>query len=328
MVDDNWRVAPSPTGGNNGLIVLDAETFTTDDVAIAMREELEDETETFLYALYDATTPALAERFRTLIERSAHELSVLAEVARSLDIDIPADEPLSFDPDVDRIVWRQVARSSTLALFDWLGSDNRHRAGVPWVDWARGCGNGLDFKMFRAETSLQASDARLALDVTAHAIVGWTRVQRPVPLFYRGQFITLLASGESISCMRTGSRPLAWFDLAGKEEPAVDEDEETVHVHMPTEVDLELVTLAPWVNFTEAGHRLIFSPTVQHGAGEATAASVALGIDERCRALKTPEGIRVVCEVPGALNFSAPRRALSRYGQGFLLEWNTSEDIL
>lgn len=311
------------------LIVPNDDNDNLETIDDAMRERLEDDTERFLYELYGTVSDALAARFQRLLEQAKHELGVLRKIARSLEV-VVAEEPARFaNPRVDRVVWRQVARSSTLALFDWLTSNASGRP-IPSATWARQCcTDALDFDRYRQETSLQVDDAKLAVEVSAHTIVESGMLEQPRPMWYRGQHVTLLASAGQIWSMTTKSQPMMWVPLAGKERPILKRTEDRISVWMPQATELDLVPLTPWIGVHDAGHQLIVGPSIRKPEGESARVSngVGLKIDDRCRSVKTPSGIRIACNSPGTLSFSAPRNALTSYDHGLLLEWKMAKDV-
>jgi hypothetical protein len=311
------------------LIVPDAETDNLEVIDDAMRERLEDETEKFLYELYDAISAVLAARFRGLLEQATHELNVLRDIANSLDIPVAEDSARPPNADIDRIVWRQVARSSTLALFDWLMKHSSGRS-VPSATWARRCCDAaFDFETFRRETSLGVDDARLAVEVSAHAIVQSGLLNQPRPLWYRGKYVTPFALAGDMWCMTTKSQPMMWFPMAGKERPIVIQTEDIISVRLPDATEVDLVPLTPWVGVQQNGQQLIIGPIVRqaHGKAEPVTNGVAVKIDDRCRSVMTANGLRIACKAPGSLSFSVPRNALTSYDHGFLLEWNLMKHI-
>lgn len=298
-------------------------------VGDTMREQLEDDTETFLYELYDAVSGPLAASFRTLLEHANRELKALSDIARSLDILETEAVPPATNPAVERIVWRQVARSSTLALFDWLVTQSSGQS-VPPDTWARGtCAETLDFETFRRETSLGVADAKLAVNVTAHAVIESGLLDPPRPLWYRGRYLTLLASAGQLWSVTTSSAPMVWVPLIGKERPVVMQTEETVSVRMPEATEVELVRLTPWIGVQQTANQLIVGPSVRRVQDQSAPVvhGVAVNIDDRCRSVMTRSGIRIACSAPGGLSFSAPRGALTSHEHGFLLEWNVTKDV-
>jgi hypothetical protein len=310
----------------------------TDHLAIgnAVREQLEDDTETFLYALYDAVSVRLAASFRTLSEHAKRELKALRDIARSLDVLETESAPPTTNAAVDRIVWRQVARSSILALFDWLITQPGGLS-VPAETWTRGtCAATLDFETFRRETSLAGDDAKLAVNVSAQTIIESGLLDAPRPLWYRGRYLTALASAGHLWSTTTDSPPIVWVPLTGKERPVLSQTGDTVSIRMPEATEVDLVRLTPWIGVEQTANRLIVGPTVRSAQDQfrreqdqsaPVVNGVAVRIDDRCRSVMTSGRIRIACNAPGALSFSAPSRAVTSHEHGLLLEWNVVKDV-
>jgi len=303
-------------------------------IEIAVRNQLEDKTERFLYARYDEAAPALAEQFRKLVTQTAHETAVLAELARSLDFEVTPEQLSEPDPDVDRIVWRQAARSSTIALLDWLLSESR-RSNIAWQDWASWCasghdGIGADYAEFRAETALGPDDAKLALAVVARTIVESPSLQLPVSLFYKGRNASLRADKAlgTIGSVRTASLPLAWLDLTREVEETDHDDQIRLSVLLKRGAGINVIKLAPAVDITQVRSCLVVAPKIGARVPEKDVPRVELSIDQRTRVEQTSDGVRLRMTRPGKLNLCGSRGALVKFGGGYLLEWNVFEDVV
>jgi|SRR3989344_5179010 len=122
----------------------------------------ESECEDFLYSLYDLASPCIAKRLKHLVGGGSN---------------LPDRESL--------VLWRQVSRSSILALLDCLISyPSSTRLDLNARDWLNRCLGMVDFEKFQIETSLQQDDARIALEEATLVVV--EHLQTPRRIFYKG----------------------------------------------------------------------------------------------------------------------------------------------
>jgi hypothetical protein len=224
---------------------------------LALRRALEDQTEDILYALYDYVAPELAAAFRQLEATGNDQIRVLADLGRSLGLEI--DKVTSADRDVDRLAWQPVARSAALFLFSWLvdtidvGASRRLTA----HEWAEGVDETLDRDLFIAQTALPPSDVGIALGLTARAVTRWERLQRWEFMFFRGMSLALYTDAADESLLVTVARDLPLGVLISSGTDDVVPDHQGHETDVP-EAGIELVLSLDDVQVYESGGALKF----------------------------------------------------------------------
>lgn len=168
-------------------------------MATGWLDAADDRTDSLLQDAYSHVAMALERGFGRLSALGDEQVETLAALASELGVPIEPDDLARPAPDEDQIVWRPVARSSVLELLDTAMALADHSDA--WVELepdrlAKECLHRLDAESFRRRTSLDASDAATALELTSAALVDWDVVGQPVVLAYRHQFLALAAHRE------------------------------------------------------------------------------------------------------------------------------------
>ena len=300
----------------------------TDRLEEDLREQQEDATEDFLYELYDHVSPKLAVEFRRLIEQADKEVAILAEVGRSLGLEVDEAKLRAPDPVVDRITWEPVARSSVLALFDWLveHAERDEEKTLLAGEWSKCCTKTVDFEEFQAETALVEPDARIAVGITAQAVVSWDLLQNPISLLYRGRYLTFYASSGagSIRWMETEQQPIVFVPGTSDDLEYIEEGSE-IHVKCSRKT-IELCPVAPISQYSRVGKTLVVSGSLNTDPTASIHADVRMTpanpwsyvVSEGCVRLSADDDV----------SFSMPRTMrVHRLRDGLLLERNVAEDV-
>lgn len=306
-----------------------ADTSSSDEYDARLREYVEDRTDDLLSALYDHIAPALAECFAALVRHSETELDALLEIARSVGIETTRDELTIRDAAVERITWQPVARSATLALFNWLLDEARPEShALPAAAWAREATDALDFAAFRKKTSLSESDARIAVGTAAQAVVAWEVLATPQVLLYRDRYASVWADATSgtIGALTTEGLPLVYVPVESDAKPVIrEEDDELIHVELDQDF-AELKPIAPVVGYSRIGDYVVVSSARSGQPATLLNTGISLKPTHDWSYETDSESLRVSSEE--RIAFAVPHGVgIHQLEGGLLLERNISKDV-
>lgn len=178
-------------------------------------------TEELLEKLYPRVTERLAEHFRELTRYGQEQTETLSRLAEDLGISVDPRWQEKPGPEVDRMVWRPVARSCVLALLRAVVA--RLEAEGPfkmepdsWADlaWKQPGSEELPQRM-----ALSEKDAHLALEVAARELVAAEELSGPI--HFRHVPLVLDTTGERVVVNPTEAEPeLQYAAKADVETPA------------------------------------------------------------------------------------------------------------
>ncbi len=198
------------------------------DAAAAARDDmLRGRTEILFHQLYDVVALRLAAEFGRLTEPDSDDVARLARLAESMGLQLDDNEPVARDPVVDRIVWRNAARATTLTLFDFLeaalADDAQSAHGrdpqveVKAADWAYAAAAHARFDRdyFIRISGLVGQEVDRGLEIAAHAATEWSVFAAPgAQLLYGERRTVVLAQPEMelLECVWTDSPTIAYLE--------------------------------------------------------------------------------------------------------------------
>ncbi len=201
--------------------------------ALASQNELDEaRSEILFHKLYEVVALEVARQFSVPLEISEDDDRILREIASMAQVSLNDEKFNVSEDDVDRIVWRNAARTSCMTLFDHVANavENRReqsQSAVPMTisadDWPQRVMSDtwFDRELFSRSSGLFEDEIEIALTCAARAIIEWHLFKAPGMKFrYQGIDLFIIAdeSGQELHFAEIQSPTVAYMEAEMKRE--------------------------------------------------------------------------------------------------------------
>ena len=232
---------------------LELGMYTSSRIHERLAAEAKRGTESWLNAAYDDLALVLGQNFDLAEEKADQTISDLKSFGESLGFEMEGFEEQEENDTSRRIVWRPVARSCLLELFNLL-SDTANDISQIYkpLEWSERVSARTDFEKFHRRTALGEAEARCALGWTAVALSERADLRAPMTLYYDDKFLTLHTTAKeneiTLNVWKSARQPLAF--IPAEIAPILKMDDENMLVEFEAQ-DLEICPLAPTLQYTQ-----------------------------------------------------------------------------